>query len=105
MAHVGDELLLVLARDLEILDGLGELPRSDLYFFEEAGILDRDDCLVANVMSNSICLGVNSRTNGRVTTRTPIGVPSRRRGTPIIVQNRQVYAPLVPHKAGQQGRP
>src|SRR5262249_8296936 len=42
MAHVGDELRLVLARDLEFLDGLCELPRSCLYFLEEARIVDRE---------------------------------------------------------------
>jgi len=34
VAHVGDELVLVLARDLEVLDCLGKLARSRLDFFE-----------------------------------------------------------------------
>src|SRR5262249_20869464 len=38
--------ILVLARDLEVLDGLGKFARSRLDFLEEARILDRDDRLV-----------------------------------------------------------
>src|SRR5262245_43801657 len=46
MAHVGDKLALVLAGDLEILDGLGKLPRSCLDLLEQSCVLDRDDGLV-----------------------------------------------------------
>src|SRR5215467_8120466 len=46
MAHVGHELVLVLARDLEVLDGLGKLARARLRFFEEARVLNRNHGLV-----------------------------------------------------------
>jgi len=46
VAHIGNELRLVLTGDFKILDGLGKLPRSRLYFLEEARIFDRDDRLV-----------------------------------------------------------
>src|SRR5215471_13443282 len=40
MAHVGDELRLVLAGDFEIFNSLGKLARACLHFFEQAGVLD-----------------------------------------------------------------
>ena len=36
----------------------------------------------AKVVTNSICLSVKGRTVRRINTITPIGIPSRRRGTP-----------------------
>src|SRR5262245_50599055 len=44
----------------------------------------------AKVSTSSICLSVNGRTVDRVTTRTPIGMPSRSRGTPSTVR----FAPI-----------
>src|SRR5215467_10733427 len=46
MAHVGHELVLMLAGDLEVLDGFGEFECTRLHFFEEASILYGDDSLV-----------------------------------------------------------
>src|SRR5499426_2862774 len=42
VAHVGDEL----ARDLQVLDGLGELTRPRLHLFEKARVFNRDHGLV-----------------------------------------------------------
>src|SRR5262245_44102012 len=46
VAHVGDELVLVLARDLEIIDGLGKLAGPRLDFFEQPRVFNRDYGLV-----------------------------------------------------------
>src|SRR5215467_13703641 len=46
MAHVGHELVLVLARDLKIFDGLGKLARPRLDFLEQPHVLDRNYGLV-----------------------------------------------------------
>jgi hypothetical protein len=46
VAHVGHELVLVLARDLKIFDGLCKLTRPSLYLLEQPRVLDGDDCLV-----------------------------------------------------------
>src|SRR6516165_1353739 len=45
----------------------------------------------AKVSTSSICFSVNGRTVDRVTTRTPIGTPSRSRGTPSKVR----FAPIL----------
>ena len=46
VAHIGHELVLVLARDLKIFDGLGKLPRPRLDFLEESRVLDGDNGLI-----------------------------------------------------------
>jgi len=46
VAHVGHELVFVLARDLEVLDGFGKLAGSRLHFFEKARVFNRDHGLV-----------------------------------------------------------
>src|SRR5215831_3285551 len=46
VAHVGHELVLVLAGDLEIFDGFGKLASACLDFLEESGVLDGDRRLV-----------------------------------------------------------
>ena len=46
VAHVGDELRLVLAGDLEVLDGLGKFARARLHLLEQPRILDGDHGLV-----------------------------------------------------------
>ena len=46
MAHVGDELRLVLAGDLKFLDRAGKVARARLYFFEQTCVLNSDHCLV-----------------------------------------------------------
>src|SRR5215831_7727211 len=46
VAHVGHELVLVLAGDLEIFDGFGKLASACLDFLEESGVLDGDRGLV-----------------------------------------------------------
>ena len=46
MAHVGDELRLVLAGDLEILNCSGEFTCARLQLFEKARVIDGDDGLV-----------------------------------------------------------
>ena len=46
MAHVGDELRLVLARDLQLAALLGDL-------LEQAGVLKRDDRLVGEGLHES----------------------------------------------------
>ena len=45
----------------------------------------------AKVLTSSICLSVNGRTSERVNMITPIGVPSRRSGTPSTVR----YPPVL----------
>src|SRR5215467_10070313 len=42
VAHIGHELVLVLARDFQIFDGLGKLARPRLDFFVQARVLDGD---------------------------------------------------------------
>ena len=49
----------------------------------------------ANVETSSICLSVNGRTTLRVNMMTPIGIPSRRRGTPSTVRNPPILLPSV----------
>src|SRR5215472_15237429 len=46
VAHVGHELVLVLARDLEVLDGLGKLTRTRLHLLEKPRVFNRDYGLV-----------------------------------------------------------
>src|SRR5215471_15061165 len=46
VTHIGDKLGLVLARDLQILDGFGKLASARLHLLEQPGVLDRDDGLV-----------------------------------------------------------
>ena len=46
VAHVGHELVLVLAGDLEIVDGLCKLARPCLHLFEKARVLDRNHSLI-----------------------------------------------------------
>src|SRR5262245_39521648 len=46
MAHVGYKLVLVLACDLEVVDGLGEFAGSRLHLFKEARVFNRDYGLV-----------------------------------------------------------
>ena len=46
MAHVGYELRLVLARDLQVLDRLGEFTCARLHLLEQPRILDGNDRLV-----------------------------------------------------------
>ena len=78
VAHVGEELRLVLAC-------LGELPALVLDFVEQPHVLDRDHRLVGEVVSSSICLSVNGCTrsaNNEYTDR----APSRRSGTPRTVR-------------------
>ena len=40
----------------------------------------------AKVSTSSICLSVNGRGSVRITTRTPIGIPSRSSGTPTAAR-------------------
>ena len=79
MAHVGEELRLVLARDLELTALL-------LDFLEQAHVLDGDRSLVGEGGTSSICLSVNGRGSDRVKARTPIAVPSRSMGTPRMAR-------------------
>src|SRR5262245_16732835 len=46
MAHVGDELRLVLARDLKVINRFGEFARPCLHLIEQARVLDCDYGLV-----------------------------------------------------------
>src|SRR5262245_16198971 len=46
VAHVGHELVLVLAGDLQILDGFGKLAGSRLHLFEKVRVFNRDYGLV-----------------------------------------------------------
>src|SRR5262249_44134087 len=46
VAHVGHELVLVLAGDLKIVDSLGKLAGARLHLFEKARVLNGDDGLV-----------------------------------------------------------
>jgi hypothetical protein len=46
VAHVGHELVLVLAGDFEVFDGLGKLTGSRLHLLEQARIFNRDDGLI-----------------------------------------------------------
>jgi hypothetical protein len=46
VAHVGHELVLVLARDLKIFDSFGKLARPCLYLLEQPRVLDSDHGLV-----------------------------------------------------------
>ena len=48
----------------------------------------------AKVSTNLICFSVNGRTSARCRTKMPIGVPSRRRGTPRIVRKPPPFANL-----------
>ena len=74
VAHVGEELRLVLAR-------LGELPALILDFVEQPHVLDGIAAWSAKVEMSSICLSLNGRTALRIRARTPIAVPSRSIGT------------------------
>jgi hypothetical protein len=46
VAHVGDELVFVLACDFEVFDGFGEFACARLNLFKESRVLDGDDGLV-----------------------------------------------------------
>ena len=86
MAHVGDELRLVLARDLELLDGSGKLPRPGLHFLEEPRVLDGDHRLVGKG-SNKFDLPLsNGRTVRRISTMMPSCSSPLSNGTPSIVR-------------------
>ena len=79
VAHVGDELRLVLARDLKLAALLRDL-------FEQPRVLDGDHGLVGEGLTSSICLSVKGFTTLRCNAITPIGTPSRSSGTPSIVR-------------------
>src|SRR5262245_18844846 len=53
MAHVGHELVLVLARYLKIFYGLCKLTCASLYLLEQPRVLDRDDGLVGKGLQES----------------------------------------------------
>jgi hypothetical protein len=76
VAHAGDELRLVLARELKLAVLV-------LNLVEQPRVLDRDS---ANVVTSSICLSVKGRTSERANASTPIGMPSRNIGTPSMVR-------------------
>jgi len=82
---MGNELRLVLTGDFKILDGLGKLPRSRLYFLEEARIFDRMTAWSAKVCNSSICLSVNGRTSERRRVIAPTASPAPTRGTANMV--------------------
>ena len=50
MAHVGYELVLVLAGDLEVFDRFGKFASACLYFLKQPGVLYRYDCLVCKCL-------------------------------------------------------
>jgi transposase len=54
VAHVGDELRLVLARDLQVLDSFSKLARACLHLFEQPRVLDRDDGLVGEGVDEAV---------------------------------------------------
>ena len=68
VAHVGEELRLVLARLLE-------LPALVLDFVEQVDIGDGDHRLSAKVVIRSICCCVNGSTSDRVNSTAPIADP------------------------------
>src|SRR5215207_2519263 len=79
VAHVGEELRLVLA-------GLGELTTLVLDFVEQPDVLDGNDGFSAKVVTISICLSEKGRTLARVIWNTPITIPSRISGIPRRVR-------------------
>ena len=79
VAHVGEELRLVLAR-------LFELAAFVLDLLEQAHVLDGDRRLVGEGGDSSICLSVKGAPRMRANPRTPIGTPSRSIGTPSAVR-------------------
>jgi len=46
VAHVGHELVLVLAGDLEVFDSFGKFTRPRLHFLEQSSVLDGDHGLI-----------------------------------------------------------
>src|SRR5262249_54525325 len=86
VAHVGHELILVLARDLKVFDSFGKLTRARLHFVEQPCILDGDDSLIGK-SGQQLNLLVGDRTSVRVKVKTPMVTPSRSRGTARVVRN------------------
>ena len=86
VAHVGEELRLVLAR-------LRELAALVLDFVEQPHVLDRDHRLVGEG-GDQLDLLVGERPHlGARQASTPIGMPSRSSGTPSIVRNAKSFWP------------
>ncbi len=54
----------------------------------------------AKVATSSICLSVNGRTVRRDNTMTPIGIPSRSRGTPSIVRMPPIFVDSMNSNSG-----
>src|SRR5215510_13072843 len=61
VAHVGHELVLVLARDLEVFDRFGKFARACLYLFEQPRVLDGDNRLVGEGLGQFNLLLVECR--------------------------------------------
>ena len=89
VAHVGEELRLVLAR-------LGELAALVLDFVEQPHVLDRDHRLVGEGGDQLDLLVGEWLALPRCSTRTPIGDPSRISGTPSMVRNAADVRGLAP---------
>ena len=80
VAHIGEELRLVLAR-------LRELPALVLDFVEQPHVLDRDHRLVGEGRDQlDLLVGERPHFVCASAPMTPIGVPSRSSGTPSMVR-------------------
>jgi len=66
VAHVGHELVLVLAGDLEVFDRFGKFASARLYLLKQPGVLYRYDCLVCKCLQERD-LFFSKRLNNRTT--------------------------------------
>jgi hypothetical protein len=80
MAHIGEELRLVLARLLK-------LPTLVLDFIEQTNVLDSDACLIREGLRQFDLPIGNACTVSRISTIAPTGLPSRSIGTARTVRN------------------
>jgi len=82
----------------QLVDRAGELGAAGAQLAEQPRILDRDHRLVGEGRDERICFSVKGSTRARVRLKTPIGVPSRKSGTPSMewycrsVALRQAYS-------------
>src|SRR5262249_43933756 len=68
--------------DLEHIGGGGLLLERFAKLAEQASVLNRNDCLMAEGSTSSICLSVNGRESPRCSVNTPTIAPSLVNGTP-----------------------
>jgi len=81
----GIDRLADLSESLELTNRFAELGGTGLNFFDRRAFSIAITAWSAKVPASSICFSVNGRTARRPSDMTPIGLPSRKSGTPRSV--------------------